>query len=140
MGHIVLGLGMHGHADMPPGARFLTSDGDEDTERKRMLDQLHFRKIDVADEVLVVNLGCYIGNSTEKELVYAETTGKPWRLLFADPDERGVRKRIRKLVRAQWPDEESLQLMEEESKTDRETRQKVEEIHDEMRHAGFEPH
>jgi len=59
-GRIVIGLGMFGHADRSPGARFLTNDGDETDPRKSMLDQLHFRKIDLADEILVINPGGYI--------------------------------------------------------------------------------
>ncbi len=41
------------------------------------LDELHLRKIDLADRVLVLNVGGYIGSSTRKEIAYAERTGKP---------------------------------------------------------------
>lgn len=56
-GHIVISLGLFGHADEPCGAQFLTSDGDETTPEKIGLDQLHFRKIDLADAIFVVNFG-----------------------------------------------------------------------------------
>lgn len=46
---------------------------------KQMFDELHKRKIDLADEVLVLNVGGYIGESTRSEIEYAETTGKPVR-------------------------------------------------------------
>jgi hypothetical protein len=43
---------------------------------KKMLDELHLRKIDLADEVLFLNVGGYIGESTKRELEYAKTQGK----------------------------------------------------------------
>ena len=45
--------------------------------QKAALDALHLRKIDLADRVLVVNPGGYIGESTTREIAYAHTTGKP---------------------------------------------------------------
>ena len=44
---------------------------------KEHMDNLHKRKIDLADEVLVVNIGGYIGESTRSEIEYAEAKGKP---------------------------------------------------------------
>lgn len=44
---------------------------------KKTLDTLHFRKIDLADEVLVVNPGGYVGESTRNEIAYAESVGVP---------------------------------------------------------------
>ncbi len=38
---------------------------------KQMLDELHLRKIDLADEVMILNAGGYIGDSTRRELEYA---------------------------------------------------------------------
>ncbi len=46
---------------------------------KPMLDELHLRKIELADEVLIINVGGYIGESTGRELRYAESLGKPVR-------------------------------------------------------------
>ncbi|MEU3550653.1 hypothetical protein [Streptomyces longwoodensis] len=46
---------------------------------KAQLDALHRRKIDLADEVLIVNPGGYIGDSTRSELDYARRLGKPIR-------------------------------------------------------------
>ncbi|WP_210648519.1 hypothetical protein [Nocardioides sp. SYSU D00065] len=46
-------------------------------EQKRALDALHLRKIDLADRVLVVNPGGYVGESTSREIAYARATGKP---------------------------------------------------------------
>jgi hypothetical protein len=52
-------------------------------EQKTALDALHLRKIDLADRVLVVNPGGYIGESTSREIAYAHATGKP--VSFTDP-------------------------------------------------------
>lgn len=48
---------------------------------KSMLDELHLRKIDLADEVLILNVGGYVGESTSRELTYARATGKHIRYL-----------------------------------------------------------
>lgn len=52
-------------------------------EQKTALGTLHLRKIDLADRVLVVNPGGYIGESTSREIAYARATGKP--ISFTDP-------------------------------------------------------
>lgn len=52
-------------------------------EQKAELDALHLRKIDLADRVLVVNPGGYIGESTSREIAYAHAAGKP--ISFTDP-------------------------------------------------------
>ena len=65
-GHIVLAPGVFGH------------DGDPITDdEKAKLDALHLRKIDMAEQVIVIAPGGYIGESTRREIVYAESTGKP---------------------------------------------------------------
>ena len=43
---------------------------------KIRLDVLHFRKIDLSDEIFVLNVGGYIGESTSREIEYAKSTGK----------------------------------------------------------------
>ncbi|MGW2698378.1 hypothetical protein [Streptomyces sp. NPDC001296] len=55
-------------------------------EQKIALDALHLRKIDLADRVLVVNPGGYIGESTSREIAYAHATGKP--ISFTDPSDQ----------------------------------------------------
>ena len=52
-------------------------------EQKTALDALHLRKIDLADRVLVVNPGGYVGESTRREIAYADATGTP--VSFTDP-------------------------------------------------------
>jgi len=79
-GRIVLTVGffVHGPVDEPlmgTHCEILTA------EEKARLDVLHLRKIDLADEVLVLNVGGYIGASTAAEITYAECLGKPVRYL-----------------------------------------------------------
>jgi hypothetical protein len=89
-GHIVIGLGMLGHADEPRGARFLTSDGNESNPAKIGLDQLHFRKIDLADSIYVVNVGGNVGSSTKREIAYARSAGKDVEWMFPDAIPEGL--------------------------------------------------
>jgi len=66
-GNIVISVGLFGHS------------GDDEvwTEgTKEMLDNMHKRKIDMADEIFVINVGGYIGSSTASEINYALSHGK----------------------------------------------------------------
>jgi hypothetical protein len=60
------------------------ADGAVTDEQKTVLDALHLRKIDLADRVLVVNPGGYIGESTRREIAYARAASKP--VSFTDPE------------------------------------------------------
>jgi hypothetical protein len=52
--------------------------GDQITdEQKAALGALHLARIDLADRVMVVNPGGYIGESTRREICYAHQVGKP---------------------------------------------------------------
>lgn len=51
---------------------------------KVRLDDLHLRKIDIADEVLILNVNGYVGQSTRRELEYARVGGKKIRWLEPD--------------------------------------------------------
>lgn len=82
LGHIVVSVGMYGHADDPRGAKFLCDDGDIGT--KEVLDELHLRKIDLSDTIFVVNVGGYVGESTRREIAYAISTGKAVEWMFPD--------------------------------------------------------
>ncbi|WP_069766869.1 hypothetical protein [Streptomyces sp. LUP30] len=53
---------------------------------KRVLGDLHLRKIDLADDVLIVNPGGYIGDSTRHEIEYARRLGKTLRYTDPTPD------------------------------------------------------
>ena len=71
-GRIVISLGLFGHLE---GLDIGTDT--EPTPVKVMLDELHKRKIDLADRVHVINVGGYVGSSTRSEIAYAELHGKP---------------------------------------------------------------
>ena len=73
-GNIVISVGLFGHA----GDAEVWEKMDEGTltATKVMLDDMHKRKIDMADEIFVVNVGGYIGESTKSEIEYANKTGK----------------------------------------------------------------
>jgi hypothetical protein len=47
-----------------------------------MLDDMHKRKIDMADSIFVINVGGYVGESTKSEIEYALNTGKKVEYLF----------------------------------------------------------
>ncbi len=73
-GNIVISVGMYGHS----GDSEVWENMDEGTltKTKEMLDDMHKRKIDMADEIFVINVGGYIGESTSSEIKYAKETGK----------------------------------------------------------------
>lgn len=60
-------------------------DGPVSADDKAVLDAVHLRKIDLADRVLVVNPGGYVGESTAREIAYARGAGKP--VSFTHPGE-----------------------------------------------------
>ena len=66
-GNIVISVGLFGHS------------GDDEVwtpGTKEMLDDMHKRKIDMADGIYVINVGGYIGQSTRSEIEYAISQGK----------------------------------------------------------------
>ena len=68
-GNIVISVGLFGHS----GDNEVWENMDEGTmtKTKEMLDDMHKRKIDMADEIFVINVGGYIGDSTRSEIDYA---------------------------------------------------------------------
>ncbi|MDD2496280.1 MAG: hypothetical protein PHE29_13955 [Tissierellia bacterium] len=66
-GNIVISVGLFGHS----GDNEVWTEG-----TKEMLDDMHKRKIDLADEMFVINKDGYIGSSTKSEIEYAINTGK----------------------------------------------------------------
>ena len=58
------------------------------------MDALHLRKIDLCDEVFVVNFRDYIGSSTRNEIEYAQKQGKKIRWYTSDHIGRKVDKLI----------------------------------------------
>ena len=66
-GNIVISVGLFGHS------------GDEEVWNegvKEMLDRQHLAKIDLADEIFVINVGGYIGESTRRDIAYAKCKHK----------------------------------------------------------------
>lgn len=53
---------------------------------KEMLDELHKRKIDLSDSILVLNVNDYIGESTRAEIEYAKRVGVPVAYAFPHLD------------------------------------------------------
>lgn len=47
-----------------------------DAKMKKMLDEMHRQKIDMSDEIYVINVGGYIGESTKSEIEYAKVKDK----------------------------------------------------------------
>ena len=73
LGNIVISVGCFGHS------------GDSFTdEQKVMLDDIHKRKIDMADAIYVINKDGYIGSSTRSEIQYAIRTGK--QIIYMEDD------------------------------------------------------
>lgn len=60
--------------------------GAEQEGVKDILDELHKRKIDISDEVVILNIDGYIGESTRSELEYAQSIGKPIKYLEPLPN------------------------------------------------------
>lgn len=81
-GKIVLSIGAASGTD---DEHFGNLPKEEYDRVKTMLDTLHLRKIDLADEVLILNVGGYIGESTARELAYARSLGKGVHFLEAEP-------------------------------------------------------
>ena len=78
-GNIVISVGLFGHS----GDSEVWENMDEGTltKTKEMLDDIHKRKIDMSDEIFVINVGGYIGDSTRSEIAYAIKYGKKVRYL-----------------------------------------------------------
>ena len=72
-GWIVVSVGLFGHS----GDDEVWSEG-----TKEMLDDMHKRKIDLAEAIYVINVGGYIGSSTRSEIEYAKSHGK--RILYLE--------------------------------------------------------
>ena len=78
-GCVVLSLGMFSLPDLP-GYDWAT----DRLDLKGRLGGVHFQKIRMADEVYIIDPGGYVGDSTRREIAYAESLGKPVRYLSRD--------------------------------------------------------
>lgn len=90
-GRIVLSVGVV--VDAKPGAAHIG----EELGIKDALDELHFRKIDLADEILVLNVDGYVGQSTQREIAYAIATGKNVRFLEGARGEKLLEQRAHQI-------------------------------------------
>ena len=83
-GNIVISVGLFGHS----GDNEVWENMSEDTltATKIMLDDMHKRKIDMADGIFVINVGGYIGSITRSEIEYARAAGKTISYLEPIPD------------------------------------------------------
>lgn len=79
-GRIVLSVGVMIHGDDEPIS--------DDSPAKAFLDELHLRKIDLADEILILDVDGYTGESTMEELKYARDQKKPIRYWSVEQAER----------------------------------------------------
>ncbi len=96
-GNIVITVGLFGHLE---GL-------DMEGETKKMLDELHLRKIDIADEIFVINPGGYIGSSTKNEIEYARLGGK--KITYLEDSRNSYEKEIDEL-------KEKIRKLETENK------------------------
>ena len=88
-GNIVISVGLFGHQ------------GDDEVWEegvKEMLDEMHLAKIDMADEIFVINPGGYIGASTKREIAYASAKGKKIYSMEPIPEELTKDKEILQVV------------------------------------------
>lgn len=89
-GNVVLSVGFFMHrADVLPVVR--TLHGEEvgcTPEQKVELDKLHFDKIEMSDEILVLNVAGYVGESTRREIGYALAKNKKVRFLEPEAGEK----------------------------------------------------
>ena len=78
-GNIVISVGIFGHAGDPEVWEKM--DEGTLTKTKEMLDAMHKEKINMADEIFVINVDGYIGDSTRSEIEFAIEHGKSVRYL-----------------------------------------------------------
>lgn len=76
-GNIVISVGLFGHS----GDNEVWTEG-----TKKMLDDMHKRKIDMSDEIFVINVNGYIGESTKSEIEYALKTNK--KVNYLEPNKK----------------------------------------------------
>lgn len=67
-------LTLEGNIVLTPNMFLIAEEITEDI--KKMLDDMHKRRIDMADEIFVINKNGYVGSSTKSEIEYAKKLGK----------------------------------------------------------------
>ncbi len=69
-------LTLDGNIVLTPNFFYNIKKEDIDEKTKKMLDEMHKQKIDMSDEIYVINVGGYIGESTKNEIEYAKAKSK----------------------------------------------------------------
>lgn len=108
-GNIVISVGLFGHSGDKEVWEGMSEDTATDT--KKMLDDMHKEKIDMADRIYVINPDGYIGKSTWSEICYAFMTDKPIDAMEDIPSsiiEKRVRERIAKAELWAWQNRDTV--------------------------------
>lgn len=69
-------LTLEGNIVLSVGFFEITEDDKLDDDKLKLIKDIHMKKIDMADEIFVINKGGYIGSSTKSEIDYALKNGK----------------------------------------------------------------
>ena len=69
-------LTLEGNIVLSVGFFEITENDKLDDNKIKILKDIHLRKIDMADEIFVINKNGYIGESTKREIEYAIENGK----------------------------------------------------------------
>ena len=96
-GRIVLTVGSTTQSD---GELMASAENSEEMKAKiKVAQELHFHKIEMADEILVLNVGGYVGESTKDEIEFARMLGKKIRWLeYSVPTWKKVLNRMRNVL------------------------------------------
>ena len=78
-------LTMAGHVVLAPIA--LDPSTELDADQRALLGRIHLQKVAMADEVLVVNVGGYVGEDTRREIAYARSRGTA--VSYLEPQDNG---------------------------------------------------
>ena len=82
-------LTLAGHVVLTP--TFLAPSTELSSEERARLGRIHLQKVEMADEVLIVNVGGYVGESTRREIEQARSRGVPVSFLEPHADVRSGR-------------------------------------------------
>jgi hypothetical protein len=76
-GNVVISVSLFGQSDNEPIS----------LSEKILLDEIHKAKIDLANEIFVIDVNHYIGMSTQNEINYAYSNGKKVRFFTKEKDD-----------------------------------------------------
>ena len=88
----------------------------ETWEENNNLTEAHFKKIDIADAVYVMNIGGYIGEATKEEIEYAKKQGKE--IIYHEPlEEEKISKKKTKTSKSKTDKKEKTTKTKTEEKS-----------------------